>query len=347
MIIDNSESTEKIYIIAEAGVNHNGDLLLAKQLIASAKKAGADCVKFQTFRAEQIVTSSSPKAAYQLKVTDRSESQLQMLKKLELSLDDHQELITYCNELGIVFLSTPYSPQDVEFLDALGVSAYKIASGQIVEPDFLRVVARTGKPIYLSTGMATLAEVDDAVRVIREAGNEQIVLLQCTTNYPSRSEDANLRAMVTMAEAFALPVGYSDHTQSDTACLVAIGLGACVIEKHLTLDKSLPGPDHSSSADPEEFARLVQVLREAEKTLGSGRKEPCAVELENAKGMRRSIVASRAIADGEILQPELLTCKRPGTGIKPALLPELLGCRVTRDIAADELITWAMCGERV
>ena len=337
---------DKIYIIAEAGVNHNGDINLAKKLIDAAKSARADCVKFQTFKAERIVTASAPKADYQLKVTDRNESQLQMLKRLELDLDAYRELIAYCRQLDIEFLSTPYGLEDIAFLETLGVTAYKVASGQIVEPQFLRAVAATGKPVYLSTGMATLAEVDEAVRVIRDAGNHKIVLFQCTTNYPARPEDANLRTIATMAAAFGTVMGYSDHTQSDTACLVSIGLGASVIEKHLTLDKNLAGPDHAASADPAEFARLVAAIREAEGTLGSGRKEPCLVERQNAPGMRRSVVASRAIEAGEPFQESMFTCKRPGTGIRPALLPQLLGYRASRRIEADELVTWSMCGEK-
>jgi N-acetylneuraminate synthase/N,N'-diacetyllegionaminate synthase len=337
---------EPIFIIAEAGVNHNGDLNFAKKLVKVAKDAGADCVKFQTFKAENVVTASAPKAHYQLAVTDRSESQLQMLKKLELNFDAHKELISYCSELNIEFLSTPYSREDVRFLEALGVGSYKVASGQIVEPSFLHAVAKTGKPLFLSTGMATLAEVDEAVRVIHSAGNDQLVLLQCTTNYPSHPSDANLLAIPTMASSFGTMMGYSDHTQSNTACLVSIGLGAIVIEKHLTLDKSMSGPDHAASADPEEFKQLVLLIREAEKTLGSGRKEPCKAEIVNARGMRRSVVAARWIKAGEILDENMLTFKRPGTGIRPSLLQEVVGCKANRDIEKDEIITWAMCGER-
>ncbi|GFE58475.1 N-acetylneuraminate synthase [Geobacter sp. AOG1] len=342
----NNDMHRPVYIIAEAGVNHNGDLNLAKKLVDAAKAAGADCVKFQTFKTEDIVTASAPKATYQLKVTDRSESQLQMLKKLELDFDAHLELINYCRKIDIEFLSTPYSMTDIKLLEKLGVSSYKIASGQIVEPLFLRAVAATGKPIFLSTGMATLAEVDDAVRTIRAAGNGRMVLLQCTTDYPSRLEDANLRTIQTMAAAFGTVMGYSDHTQSDTACLVAIGLGAKVIEKHLTLGKNLAGPDHAASATPEEFARLCRAIREAELTLGSGNKEPCEAEILNARGMRRSLVATRLIKTGEMIQEDMLTCKRPGTGIRPGLMSEVIGCIATKDIQPDELIHWSVCGER-
>lgn len=341
-----NRTNSKIHIIAEAGVNHNGNLTLAKKLVDAAKKAGADCVKFQTFSADEIVTASAPKAQYQLKLTNKNESQLQMLKKLELDFDAHQELISYCRKVDIGFLSTPYSLADIDILERLGVGSYKIASGQLVEPAFLRAVAGTGKLIYLSTGMATLAEVDDAVRTIRAAGNDQLVLLQCTTNYPSRHQDANLLAIPTMAASFETIMGYSDHTQSDTACLVAIGLGARVIEKHLTLDRNLPGPDHAASATPEEFSHLCMAIREAELTLGSGKKEPCEAEILNACSMRRSLVAARRIKAGEIIQEYMLTCKRPGTGIRPNLLPEVVGCAATREIQQDEIITWAVCGDR-
>lgn len=341
-----NHSANKVYIIAEAGVNHNGDLLLAKKLVDAAISAGADCVKFQTFVATSTVTVNAQKANYQLAVTDRCESQLEMLKKLELQYEEHHEILKYCRQRGIDYLSTPYSFSDIKFLESIDVQAYKVASGQVVEPLFLDAVARTGKTIFLSTGMATLGEVDDAVRIIRTAENENIILLQCTTNYPSSPEDANLRTIPTMAAAFGTAMGYSDHTQSDTACLVAIGLGARVIEKHLTLDKTMLGPDHSSSADPAEFARLVGSIRVAELTLGTGRKEPCLIEAKNAQDMRRSIVAARKIRTGEVFSSDMLTCKRPGTGIRPVLLPELIGCVATCDIAEDELITWVMCGKR-
>lgn len=333
-----------VYIIAEAGVNHNGDLDLALRLADAAKVAGADCVKFQTFKAHQIVTADAPKADYQLKLTGRQESQLQMLKKLELAPQGYRTLVDHCRRIGIDFMSTPYGVEDIRYLEELGVEAFKVASGQIVEPLFLEAVARTGKPVLLSTGMATLAEVDNAVRLIRACGNDEIVLLQCTTDYPSRLQDANLRAIATMAHAFDTVTGYSDHTPSDTACLVAIGLGARVLEKHITLDRSLPGPDHAASADPDAFRRLCQAVREAELTLGSGRKEPCAAEIANARGMRRSLVASRLIKAGETLSDDMLTCKRPGTGIRPDLQPQVVGCRATREIQPDEMISWDVCG---
>jgi N-acetylneuraminate synthase/N,N'-diacetyllegionaminate synthase len=275
-----------------------------------------------------------------------AESQLAMLQKLELDLANHRELKACCDRLGIEFLSTPYSLRDIELLEDLGVSAFKVASGQIVEPDFLSAVARTGKPILLSTGMATLAEVDAAVRTLRAAGNDRLVLLQCTTNYPSRLEDANLRAIPTMAAAFGTVMGYSDHTCSDTACLVAVGLGARVFEKHLTLDKTMPGPDHAASATPDELLRLISAIREASQALGSGRKEPCPAEAENARNMRRSLVAVRRIRAGEVFTADMLACKRPATGIPPMLAGELLGRVAVCDIEADTQLDWSMCGGR-
>ena len=329
------------FVIAEAGVNHNGSVEMAEQLIVEAKRAGADCVKFQTFKAEQVITQDAPKADYQLKTTDPAESQIDMLRKLELNFDAYKTLIELCAKEDIVFFSTPYNRDDVDFLDELGAPAFKMASIHVAEPAFLRYAASKGKPLIVSTGMATLAEVDEAVRTLREAGNEQFVLLQCTTNYPSRPEDANLLTIPTMRDAFDALVGYSDHTQSETACLVSIGLGACVIEKHFSLDKSLPGPDQSSSADPAEFAQLMVHIREAEAVLGSPQKGPMAVERVNARGMRRSIVAKQDIAAGATLTEEMLAFKRPGTGLRPALLDEIVGKRTRRALPGDTLLNWS------
>lgn len=331
-----------VFIMAEAGVNHNGDPKLAIRLIREAKRAGADCVKFQTFEAGRVITRNAPKAEYQLKTTDPNQSQYEMLRQLELSPQHYQELLAVCREEDIIFLSTPYDPEDVDFLDELGVPAFKLASIHVAEPYFLQYVARKGKPMFVSTGMATLAEVDEAVRVIRAAGNDQIILLQCTTNYPSRIEDANLRSMQTMRDAFGVLVGYSDHTQTDTVCFVSVGLGACAIEKHFTLDKSMPGPDHSSSFNPVEFERMVKGIREAELAMGSFLKMPAEVERRNALGMRRSIVAKKKIRDGQAITEDMLTFKRPASGLRPALMQDILG-RVARvDIDVDQILTWEM-----
>ncbi len=329
-----------VFIIAEIGVNHNGNIDLALDSIEQAKKAGADCVKFQTFKAGQVVLQNAPKAAYQLKTTPQSESQIQMLKKLELPFDAYQEIVKLCKKLNIIFLSTPYNYSDVDFLESLDVPAYKIASGQVIELSFLEYVAKKKKPIFLSTGMATLAEVDSAVNTILKTGNDSLILLQCTTNYPSRLEDANLLAIKTMGQSFHSIIGYSDHTQSHTACIASVALGASVIEKHFTLDKTLPGPDHSTSANPTEFAELVKFIRESEKVLGTGIKQPSKVEIENSIGMRRSIVANTMINAGETITNEMLTFKRPSTGINPSLIYQLLGRKARRTIHPDEMIDW-------
>lgn len=329
------------FVIAEAGVNHNGDVRLAKQLVVAAKRCGADCVKFQTFKAERAVTETAPKAQYQLQTTDPKESQMQMLKKLELPFEAYQELLALCQAEGILFLSTPYNVEDVEFLSALHVEAFKLSSICLAEPYFLQYVAKQGKPIILSTGMGTLAEIDEAVRVIRATGNNQIILMQCTTNYPSAHKDANLLVIKTMQQAFRTVVGYSDHTQDEVACIASIALGAKVIEKHFTIDKTLPGPDQSSSADPVEFSRLVQHIRNAELALGSSLKEPCEVERKNALGMRRSIVTKRRIEKGEVIDETMLTFKRPATGLPPRYLGDLVGGRASRNMDADYLLRWS------
>ena len=332
---------QPVFIIAEAGVNHNGDLGQAKQLVIEAKRCGADCVKFQTFKAERVVTADAPKANYQLKTTDPDESQIEMLKKLELPLDSYEELISYCRQEDILFLSTPYNVEDADFLDKLGVPAFKLPSICAAEPAFVRYVAEKGKPVILATGMATLGEVEEAVTAFEETGNNQLILLQCTTNYPSRLEDANLLAMKTMCDAFNVMVGYSDHTQDDTACILSVALGARVIEKHFTLDKDLPGPDQSTSANPVEFARLVKNIRNAEKALGSARKEPCEIQKKNALGMRRSIVARQNINKGVGVTSEMLTFKRPATGIRSLFVEEIIGKRALGDIIVNAMIRWS------
>lgn len=334
-------SESPVFIIAEVGVNHNGDLNLAKDLISKAAECGADCVKFQTFKAERVVVADAPKAHYQLKTTDAGESQLEMLRKLELDKGFYQEVLKCCEREGVFFMSTPYNEEDLEFLEDLGVEAYKLASIHAAEPSFAAHVASTGKPLILSTGMATLGEIDQALRAIRATGNDQVVLLQCTTNYPSLPEDANLLAMKSMADVFDIIVGYSDHTVGDVACVASVALGAKVIEKHFTLDKSLPGPDHTSSSEPEEFANLVGKIRLTEVCLGSGYKQPSDIEIKNALGMRRSIVAKHDIAEGTDLKMEHFTFKRPGTGLRPSSLEQVIGRKTRRNIAADQLIDWS------
>ena len=335
------------FVIAEIGVNHNGDLQLAKDLIREAASCGADCVKFQTFKAERLVTAGAPKAAYQLKTTNQYESQETMLKKLEMNLDDYREIIDCCKENNVLFMSTPYNIEDVIFLESLGVSVYKLASIHAAEPWFASYVAQTGKPIILSTGMASLIEVEAIVNAVYKAGNEQIILLQCTSNYPSKQEDTNLLAMKTLSDKFGLLVGYSDHTDDDIACIVSIGLGAKVIEKHFTVNKNLEGPDQSTSAMPIEFKGLVKAIRSAELVLGSSIKQPCAIEKKNMVGMRRSIVAKKNIKKGELIDETLITFKRPATGIKPMYFKDLIGRKAIRDITLDELVEWKDFSEKV
>ncbi len=327
------------FIIAEAGVNHNGDLAQAKELICAAKESGADCVKFQTFRAGRVASLNAPKASYQLKSTDPGESQIDMLSELELKEEDYPILLRTCEEEEIQFLSTPYNFEDADFLDGLGVPAFKIASGQLVEHPFLEHVAKKGKPVILSTGMGTLKEVEEAIKVIHETGNDRIVVLQCTTNYPSHIEDANLRAMVTMRDRCRVLTGYSDHTCGNTAAIVAVSLGACLIEKHFTLDKGLPGPDQSSSADPREFPEFVRLIRETEKCLGTPDKKPSPQEMKNIQGMRRSLVASQDIFAGIVINWDNVTFKRPATGITGNQSHLVLGRKARQDIPADTLIT--------
>ncbi len=328
-----------VWVIAEAGVNHNGDPQRALALIDAAKAAGADAIKFQTFRADRVVTTSAPKAAYQQLTTHTQESQLQMLRKLELPHEHYPQLLDRCREKQIVFLSTPYQLEDADFLESLGVPAYKVASGQAVEPVFLEYIARKGKPVLLSTGMCTLQEVEQAVSTIRQAGNTQILTLQCTTDYPSAVGDANLRAMVTMRHRLGTLVGYSDHTPSLTASVAAVALGACVIERHLTLDRSLPGPDHACSCDPDQFATLVQMIRETQQALGASVKAPTPAEQRNMPNIRRGVVAQTTIPAGTPLTLENLTVKRPLTQLGGTQLREIIGRTAMIDIPPDTPIT--------
>jgi N,N'-diacetyllegionaminate synthase len=333
-------SNDKVYIIAEAGVNHNGNIETALKLIDEAKAAGADCVKFQTFKAEQIVTKESPKAKYQLQVTDKNESQYAMLKKLELGFDDYKLLLQSCKEIGIDFLSTPYNKEDADFLDALNVTGFKIASGQITELPFLRYVAAKHKTMIVSTGMANMADVFMAIEAIRATGNNDIIVLQCTTNYPSRIEDANLLAMNAIKEACKVAVGYSDHVENNYACFASVALGACLVEKHFTLDKNMEGPDHSSSLNPAEFKELIVGIRNIEKALGTGLKKPSQVEIDNSYGMKRSLVMLQDIKAGTILEEAHIGFKRPSNGLSPNMLDQVLGKALARDMKKDEAIQY-------
>ena len=330
------------FVIAEAGVNHNGDLELAKQLVDVATAAGADAVKFQTFKAERMVSAAAPKAEYQLQTTDASESQLEMLQRLELSPDFHRQLWVYCQERGLMFLSTPSDEISADLLDDLGVAAFKIPSGEVTNWPFLQHVAGKGKPMIISTGMANLAEVYDAVGVVRDAGCDRFALLHCVSNYPANASDVNLRAMATMAAAFGVPVGYSDHTTGIEVPLAAVALGACVIEKHFTLDRSMPGPDQPTSLEPEELVAMVAGIRKVEVALGNGRKEPAASEAGTAAVARKSLVAARDIPAGTLLTEELITSKRPGTGLPLAMRSYVLGRTLRKDVAEDTLLTLEM-----
>jgi N-acetylneuraminate synthase/N,N'-diacetyllegionaminate synthase len=317
----------------------------ALRLIDAAADSGADCVKFQTFAAERVAGRSAPKASYQLRNTDEGESQLEMLRKLELPLSCYDALLNRCRQRGIEFLSTPYNHEDVDFLDSKNVAGFKLASIHAAEPAFVNYVARKNRPIILSTGMATLAEVDRAVTACRDAGNDQLVVLQCTTDYPSDVADANLRAMQTMQAAFGVAVGYSDHTDSSVCAIVSVALGGCVIEKHLTLDRHMSGPDHSSSLETEGFRNYVGLVRQAEASLGAGRKIPSASELRNRPNMRRSIVARRRIAGGSRIAIEDLTFQRPMSGLPPQSIDMIVGTVAKWDIDEGTVISLTMCGE--
>lgn len=327
------------FIIAEAGVNHNGEIGLAKRLIDVAAEAGADAVKFQTFKAERIVTEQAPKARYQARTTGGRESQLQMLRRLELSQEAHRELRRHCRERKLVFLSTSFDEESADFLEALDVPLFKIPSGELTNLPFLVHVARKGKPMIVSTGMATLDEVKQAVGAIQDAGARSLVLLHCVSNYPADPIDVNLRAMRTMTVEFGVPVGYSDHTMGVEVAFAAAALGAAVIEKHVTVDRKLPGPDQACSCEPDELASLVRGIRKIEQALGHGRKEPAASEAETAAVARKSLVAVRDIPAGSVLTGDMLVAMRPGTGLAPALRDQLLGRRVTRAVSAGTLLT--------
>jgi N,N'-diacetyllegionaminate synthase len=330
------------FVIAEAGVNHNGSLAMAKQLADAAKQSGADAVKYQTFRAERVVSAAAPKAAYQQRTTDAAESQLAMLRKLELPIAAFRELQEHCAKLGIIFLSTPADHQSADDLAATAIPAFKIASGEVTNLPFLEHVARKGRPIILSTGMSDLAEVRAAVETLRAAGNRDLVLLHCVSNYPAEPGSANLNAMQTMRDAFGVPVGYSDHTLGPAIPLAAVALGACVIEKHLTLDNNLPGPDHKASLEPKDFAGMVHSIRAVEAALGDGRKRCMPEEEDTARVARRSLIAACDIPAGATLAAEHIAILRPGTGMPPADRPRILGKRVLHNIASGTMLTAEM-----
>lgn len=327
-----------VYVIAEAGVNHNGSLALAKKMVDAAKDSGADCIKFQTFVAERLASKKAHKAVYQQRLTGRTEGQLEMLKALELSFKDFEELSNYCREKGIDFLSTAFDAESIDFLASIGMGKWKVPSGEITNLPHLIRIARLQKPVILSTGMSTMEEVEAAVDVLRNHGCSEITLLHCTTEYPAPFDDVNLRAMVAMGAKSGLPVGYSDHTMGIEVSLAAVALGATVIEKHFTLDNSMEGPDHRASLEPGEFKRMVRSIRNIEAAMGTGDKVPAVSEKKNISVVRKSIVAKRSIKKGEAFSEDNLTVKRPGTGISPMKWFEIIGLEAKRDFDEDELI---------
>jgi len=330
------------FIIAEAGVNHNGELETALKLVDAAVRAGADAVKFQTFQADKVASFNAPKADYQVKATDELESQFEMLRKLELPRDAHYELQSFCRERNIIFLSTPFDEESVDFLDSIDIPLIKVGSGEITNFPLLHHIVEKGKPVILSTGMSSLAEVGQAVQQIQQVGNEQIVLLHCVSNYPANPLDTNLNAMATMCTAFRVPVGYSDHTPGIEVALAAVALGACVIEKHFTLDCSMEGPDHKASLEPEDLKALVDGIRKVESALGNGIKEPAASEANTKAIARRSLIAARDIHPGQSLTTEDIDIKRPGTGLPPGMKCYLLGLKAREHVPAGSILTMEM-----
>ena len=330
----------KTLIIAEAGVNHNGDMELAKQLIAAAASAGADMVKFQTFKADSLVTKTASKAAYQKETTGSEEGQHEMVRKLELSHSDHTVLIEECRRQDIAFFSTAFDTDSFDMLVEMGLSQVKIPSGELTNLPLLRYMTRLGLPVMLSTGMANLGDIEAAIAAIEQVGTPRhlITVLHCTTEYPAPMEDVNLRAMLSMKAAFGVDVGYSDHTPGIEVAIAAVALGATVIEKHFTLDRNMPGPDHQASLEPHELKAMVSAIRNIEQALGDGIKRPSASELKNQPIARKSLVAIRDIKAGETFTANNTGAKRPGNGITPMRWDEVIGRTAPRAFVADELI---------
>lgn len=330
-----------VFIIAEAGVNHNGSIELAKKLIDVAVDAGVDAVKFQTFKAEKLVSKNAEKAQYQKdNIGDGDDSQLNMLKKLELDTDTHQELISYCKSKNIMFLSTPFDHDSIELLSELGLEIFKVPSGEITNLPYLRDVGNLNKKVILSTGMADMGEIEDALDVLINAGTlkENITVLHANTMYPTPMEDVNLKAMQTIGTAFDVAFGYSDHTLGIEVDIAAVAMGASCIEKHFTLDKGMEGPDHKASLEPDELKSMVKAIRNIELALGSSVKKPSKSETPNINIARKSIVASQNIIKGELLTSENLSIKRPGNGISPMRWDEIVGTMALKDYKEDELI---------
>lgn len=326
-----------VYIIAEAGVNHNGSFELACKLVDAAKNAGVDCIKFQTFKSKNLVSHTAQKAEYQKETTGDS-SQQDMLKKLELSYDEFIALKEYCDKAGITFLSTPFDFDSIDFLNSINMPFWKIPSGEVTNLPYLLALAKTEKPVVMSTGMCDMTEIQAAIDVLKKNGTKEIKLLHCNTEYPTPFEDVNLKAMQTMRDVFGMEVGYSDHTKGIEVPVAAVALGATVIEKHFTLDRNMEGPDHKASLEPDELAAMVSSIRHIEKALGTGDKTPSPSEKKNITVARKSIVAKKDIKAGEELTVENITVKRPGTGISPMKWFDVLGTTAVRDFIEDELI---------
>jgi N,N'-diacetyllegionaminate synthase len=330
----------KVFIIAEAGVNHNGCMKTAKKLIKVAAEAGADAVKFQTFKAENLVTKSAKKAEYQVKNKSGNNSQYEMLEKLEIDADSHETLIAFCKQHNILFLSTPFDLDSIDLLHDLGLEIFKIPSGEITNLPYLRKVGGLGREVILSTGMSHLAEIDNALQVLILAGTpkEKVTILHANTEYPTPMEDVNLRAMHTIAQAFDVRVGYSDHTLGIEVDIAAVAMGAKVIEKHFTLDKNMDGPDHGASLEPQELKAMVAAIRNIEKALGNHTKTPSNSESKNIKSVRKSIVAKTVILKGDKFTENNIAVKRPGTGVSPMKWDEVVGSKAEKDYQVDELI---------
>jgi N,N'-diacetyllegionaminate synthase len=331
---------ERVFIIAEAGVNHNGSIGTAKELIDAAAMAGADAVKFQTFKAESMVSRRAPKAGYQKKTTGKGGTQFEMLKRLELDAASHKELIRYCRRKGIIFLSSPFDLDSVELLDELGLEIFKVPSGEITNLPYLKKIGALNKKVIMSTGMSNLKEIREALDILVSSGTrkQDITVLHCVTEYPAPAEEVNLKAMLTIKKAFNVKVGYSDHTLGIEIPIAAVALGASVIEKHVTLNRNMNGPDHRSSIEPNELEALVKAVRNVEKALGTGVKKPTKNEEKNKNIVRKSIVAKRNIPKGMRITGDMLDIKRPGTGIEPKALSSVVGRRAGRAIEKDALI---------
>lgn len=339
-MFDGITNSDRVFIIAEAGVNHNGSMAFAKKMVEVAIDSGADAVKFQTFKSECVVTGTAPKAEYQKLTTGASETQLDMIRRFELTADQFREIATYCWQRGIMFLSTPFDSPSIDLLNSIGIPIFKIPSGEITNLPYLRKVAGLGKPVILSTGMADLGEIEDALDILQDVGltHDRLALLHCNSEYPTPFEDVNLRAMITIAEAFNIEVGYSDHTPGIIIPVAAVAMGARIIEKHFTLDKTLEGPDQGSSLDPGELKQMINAIRTVESALGDGKKKPSHSESRNIRIARKSIVAAQRINKGDRFTEKNLTSKRPGDGLSPMCWDTLIGQKADKTYQVDEQI---------